>query len=208
MQIVVAMTGATGAIYFVRTVRALARAGHGLDLVVSRYGALTLKEETDYGDYQGGLIDYFEQKFAGEWEKGKIAVHHYQDQTSALASGSAVRDAMVIVPCTMKTIAGVAHGFSTNLIDRAADVMLKERRPLVVVPREAPYNVIHLRNLLSLAEQGVSVIPASPAFYQHPKTFDDLGDFIAGRVLSVLGISHDLFPKWQGKESLGQREPE
>ena len=106
---------------------------------------------------------------------------------------------MVIVPCSMKTLAGIAHGLSRSLIERAADVMLKERRPLVIVPRETPLSLPQLKNLVLCAEAGAIVVPAMPAFYQQPRTLDDLGDFMAGKILSVLGIAHTLYPAWTGE---------
>jgi len=112
---------------------------------------------------------------------------------------------MVIVPCSMKTLAGVAHGLSRNLIERAADVMLKERRTLIIVPRETPMSLPQLRNMVLCAEAGALMLPAMPAFYQMPKTLDDLGDFIAGKILSALGFAHDLYPAW--KEPAEPKEP-
>jgi 4-hydroxy-3-polyprenylbenzoate decarboxylase len=197
-HIIVAVTGATGSIYFLRTLRALLMDEHTVDLIVSKYGLVTLKDETDFGAYEGELVDWFYAKYGQEVRKGKLTQYSYKDQTAPIASGSGRADGMVIVPCTMKTLAGVAHGTSGNLIERAADVMLKQRRPLVLVAREAPYNLIHLRNMVSVTEAGAIVLPASPAFYQHPKDFDDLGDFIAGRILDVLGIDLELYPKWRG----------
>ena len=105
---------------------------------------------------------------------------------------------MVIVPCSMKTLAGVAHGLSRNLIERAADVILKEQRRLVIVPRETPLSLPQLKNLVLCAEAGAVVLPAMPAFYQHPRTLDDLADFMAGRILSALGFEHELYPAWTG----------
>src|SRR4029079_19215779 len=105
---------------------------------------------------------------------------------------------MVIVPCSMKTLAGVAHGLSRSLVERAADVMLKERRPLVIVPRETPMSLPQLRNMVLCAEAGAMILPAMPAFYQLPKTLDDLADFLAGKILSALGFDHDLYPEWTG----------
>jgi 4-hydroxy-3-polyprenylbenzoate decarboxylase len=105
---------------------------------------------------------------------------------------------MIVVPCTAKTLAGITHGYATNLIERAADVILKERRPLVLVLREAPYSLIHLRNMTAVTEAGATILPASPAFYQRPESFDDLGDFIAQRALSLVGIEVELFERWKG----------
>lgn len=205
-RFVVALTGASGALYFERTLRALLVLGHTVDLVISKYGLVTLKEETDYGAFDGSVAEWVRAKH-GEALTGELVVHGHQDQTARIASGSAVGDGMVVVPCTMKTLAGIAHGASTNLIERAADVMLKERRPLILVPREAPMNLIHLRNLVAVAEAGAAVVPASPAFYQHPQTFDELGDFIAARVLSLFGVPAELFTPWLGNSSLGRRAP-
>jgi polyprenyl P-hydroxybenzoate/phenylacrylic acid decarboxylase-like protein len=106
---------------------------------------------------------------------------------------------MVVVPCSMKTLAGVAHGLSRSLIERAADVMLKERRRLVLVPRETPMSLPELRNMVLCAEAGATVLPAMPAFYQMPKTLDDLADFMAGKILSALGLDHELYPPWTGQ---------
>jgi polyprenyl P-hydroxybenzoate/phenylacrylic acid decarboxylase-like protein len=106
---------------------------------------------------------------------------------------------MVVVPCSMKTLAGVANGYASNLIERSADVTLKERRTLVLVPRETPLNLAHMKNLVAAAEAGAAIVPAMPAFYQRPQTFEDLADFIAGRVLNLLGIPHTLFPTWKGE---------
>jgi flavin prenyltransferase len=105
---------------------------------------------------------------------------------------------MVVVPCSMKTLAGIAHGLSRNLVERAADVMLKERRTLIIVPRETPMSLPQLRNMTLCAEAGAMIMPAMPAFYQMPKTLDDLADFMAGKILSALGFSHELYPSWQG----------
>jgi flavin prenyltransferase len=191
-RIVVGVTGATGAIYALRTLRALLLNGHRVELVVSKFGALTLREELGFS---GTFEDYLRSLFPGD-----LHVHNYLDQTAAIASGSGGVDGMVVVPCTMKTLACIAHGHSTNLIERSADVILKEKRPLVLVPREAPYNLIHLRNMVAAAEAGATILPASPAFYQHPKSFDDLGDFIAARALNFFGIRLPLFTPWQGLE--------
>jgi 4-hydroxy-3-polyprenylbenzoate decarboxylase len=147
--------------------------------------------------FSGSLEEYLRATIPGP---GELRVHNYLDQTASIASGSGGVDGMVIVPCTMKTLAAVAHGYSNNLIERSADVVLKEKRPLVLVPREAPFNLVHLKNMVAVAEAGAVVLPASPAFYQHPKTFDDLGDFIAARALNFFGIRLELFSVWEGLE--------
>ncbi len=196
MRIIVALTGASGAIYAVRIIRALLIHGHDVELCVSKFGAVTLKEETGFGAFAGPVDSWFREQLGNEI-RGNIAAHNYLDQTAPIASGSNLADGMLVVPCTMKTLAGVAHGTSGNLIERSADVMLKERRPLVLVVREAPLSLIHLKNMVSATEAGAMIVPASPAFYQKPQTFDDLADFIAARALNLLNIRLDLFPAWK-----------
>jgi polyprenyl P-hydroxybenzoate/phenylacrylic acid decarboxylase-like protein len=129
---------------------------------------------------------------------GTFTMLSNKDLGATIASGSHACEGMVIVPCSMKTLAGVAHGLSRNLIERAADVMLKERRLLIMVPRETPMSLPQLKNMVACAEAGVMMMPAMPAFYQMPKTIDHLADFMAGKILSALGFSHDLYPKWTG----------
>ena len=133
-------------------------------------------------------------------ERGELCEYTVGDQASMIASGSAEIDGMVIVPCSVKTLSGVARASAENLIERAADVTLKERRPLILVVRETPLNLIHLRNMTAATEAGAIILPAMPAFYQQPQTFDDLGDFIAGRICSLLGIEHELFTRWSGAQ--------
>lgn len=198
-HIIVGVTGATGAVYAVRTLRALLSRGHRVELVLSKFGAMTLRDETAFGSYEGRFEDWLRAQLPPE-SRGELVVHGHLDQTSPIASGSVLIDGMIVVPCTMKTLAGIAHGTSTNLIERAADVTLKERRRLVLVTREAPYSLVHLRNMVAATEAGAIVMPASPAFYQKPKSFDDLGDFMAGRILSLLGIEANLYPPWSGFE--------
>ena len=129
---------------------------------------------------------------------GTYTIHSNKDLGAKIASGSQDCDSMVIVPCSMKTLAGVAHGLSRNLVERAADVMLKERRPLIILPRETPMSLPQLRNMVLCAEAGAMLMPAMPAFYQMPKTLDDLADFMAGKILGALGFKHELYPAWKG----------
>lgn len=192
------MTGASGALYFVRTMRALLTGGHQVELMVSKHGRYTLRDETDFGAFDGTLEAWLSRSFGAE---ARLRFHGHQDQTAGIASGSNPADGMIVVPCTVKTLAGIAGGHATNLIERAADVVLKERRPLVLVVREAPYNLIHLRNMMTVTEAGATVLPASPAFYQKPETFEDLGDFIAQRALSLVGVRAALFDAWDGPQS-------
>jgi polyprenyl P-hydroxybenzoate/phenylacrylic acid decarboxylase-like protein len=131
--------------------------------------------------------------------RGQLDVLSNRDLGATIASGSRPTKGMVIVPCSMKSLAGVANGLSRNLVERAADVMLKERKPLVLVPRETPMSLPQLRNMVLCAEAGAMVLPAMPAFYQSPKTLDDLADFMAGKILSGLGLDHDLYPQWSGQ---------
>ena len=196
-RVTVAITGASGAIYALRTLRALLMCEIAVDVVISEFGWMLLRDE---GGFEGKQQDF------GRFVKKKydvcvehLALHPLKDLAATLASGSARLDGMVVVPCSMKTLAAIAQGLSRNLIERAADVTLKERRPLVIVPRETPMNLIQLRNMVAATEAGAIMVPAMPAFYQNPETFDDLADFIVGRILSLLGIVHDLYPAWEGK---------
>ena len=197
-HVIVAITGASGAIYALRTLRALMMCGYHIDLIVSEFGWMLLREEGGVLGKQADLLDYLKSSYGEDVTKGSITPHNSGNMASTIASGSVHSKGMVVVPCSMKYVSSIAHGASTNLIERAADVTLKEKRSLVLVPRETPFNLIHLRNLTAAAEAGASILPAMPAFYQKPETFDDLADFVAGRVLSLLRIEHDLFPPWQG----------
>lgn len=196
--IVIGVTGASGAIYAVRTIAALLEQGMRLEIVASDYGRRLLRDELGEQAAVERLGDYVKSKYGIAVEAGSFVVHSNRDLGATIASGSHDARGMAIVPCSMKTLAGVAHGLSRNLIERAADVMLKERRPLVIVPRETPMSLPQLRNMVLCAEAGASVLPAMPAFYQMPKTIDDLADFMAGKVLSALGFQHSLYPAWTG----------
>jgi len=196
-SITVAITGASGALYATRTVAALLERGCHLDLVISEYGRRLLRDELGDGAAVEKLTDYLVATYGESVRKGAYSLHSNKDLGAKIASGSQNSEAMVIVPCSMKTLAGVAHGLSRNLVERAADVMLKERRPLIVVPRETPMSLPQLKNMVLCAEAGAMIMPAMPAFYQKPKTLDDLADFITGKILSALGMSHDLYPAWK-----------
>lgn len=197
-RVILALTGASGGLYFLRTLRALLAGGHHVDLVMSKYGLVTLRTETGLGAAELPLEPWLRQTYGELLSAGTLTVHGHLDQASPIASGSVRVDGMIIVPCSMKTLAGVAHGSASNLIERAADVMLKERRRLVLVPREAPYSLIHLKNMVAVTEAGGVILPASPAFYQRPQTLDDLGDFMAARALALLDIDSTLLTPWAG----------
>jgi 4-hydroxy-3-polyprenylbenzoate decarboxylase len=189
--IVVAITGASGAPYAVRLLQALVERGQRVSLIVSDHGARLLQTETDVPSVDA-LREYVG---AARWD-AVVRVYDDRDRGAAPASGSALSAGMVICPCSMGTISAVAVGASRSLVERAADVTLKERRRLVLVPRESPYSAIHLENMLSLTRAGAVILPASPGFYHRPRTIDDLVDFVVARVLDQLGVEQSLVPRW------------
>jgi 4-hydroxy-3-polyprenylbenzoate decarboxylase len=194
----VAITGASGALYAVRTIAALLERRCHLELVVSDYGKRLLRDELGEAASVDRLGAYLEAKYGEGVRQGTWRLYSNKDLGARIASGSQDCEGMVVVPCSMKTLAGIAHGLSRNLVERAADVMLKERRPLVVVPRETPMSLPQLRNMVLCAEAGAVLLPAMPAFYQMPASLDDLADFMAGKILSALGFRHELYPAWKG----------
>jgi 4-hydroxy-3-polyprenylbenzoate decarboxylase len=198
-SIAIAITGASGAMYATRTVAALLEQRVHVELIVSDYGRRLLRDELGDEATIERLLPFLEGKYGGGVHRGSINLHSNRDLGATIASGSHGCSGMAIVPCSMKTLAAVAHGLSRNLIERAADVMLKERRRLVIVPRETPMSLMQLRNMVLCAEAGATMLPAMPAFYQQPRTIDDLADFIAGKILSALGFEHELYPPWTGK---------
>jgi flavin prenyltransferase len=203
-RVAVAVTGASGAIYATRTLAALLSRGVHVEVVVSDYGRRLLRDELGEQAAIERLLPFLAEKYGESVAAGQLTVHSNRDLGATLASGSHGCLGMAIVPCSMKTLAGVAHGLSRNLVERAADVMLKEKRRLVIVPRETPMSLPQLKNMVLCAEAGAMILPAMPAFYQLPKTLDDLADFMAGKILSALGFEHDLYPEWTGQ--VGPRE--
>jgi len=196
-RIVTALTGASGALYGLRLVKALAEAGTQIDLIASNAAFLVIQEEL------GLSRDAFMETLHGFGQATPAATLHIHDVsnfTAAPASGSCPVHAMVVAPCTMATLAAIATGCGTNLIHRAADVTLKEKRPLVLVPREMPYSLIHLKNMTAAAEAGTTILPASPAFYTVPKTLNALADTVVARILDHIGVTpaQDLVPRWKG----------
>jgi len=189
---IVGMTGASGAAYGVRLVERLLDMGIPVHLVVTDAGWRVLKEELDWDVAKRAAT--LEAKFSGR--KAQIRYYPNQDIGAAVASGTFRVDGMAVVPCSMGTLAAIAHGLSDNLLERAADVTLKEGRRLVLVTRETPLHAIHLENMLTLARMGVRIVPASPGFYQRPKSIEDIIDFQVGKTLDSMGIDHDLYPRW------------
>jgi 4-hydroxy-3-polyprenylbenzoate decarboxylase len=198
-SVAIAITGASGAIYATRTLAALLERGTHVELIVSDYGRRLLRDELGEAAAVDRLLPYLRERYGVQASEGALTLHSNRDLGATLASGSHGCSGMAIVPCSMKTLAAVAHGLSRNLVERAADVMLKERRRLVIVPRETPMSLPQLRNMVLCAEAGAMILPAMPAFYQQPRTLDDIADFIAGKVLSALGFEHKLYPEWTGK---------
>ena len=197
-RVVIGVTGASGALYAGRLLRALLCAGHHVDLILSKYGRYLLVEELGFQPDKESVAEFLARLYGDQIDNGELLEFGCSDLSCPLASGSVGSDGMVVVPCSVKTLSSIANGSASNLIERGADVALKERRPLILVVRETPLNLIQLRNMVSVAEAGGILLPAMPAFYQQPNSFDDLGDFMAGRVLNLLGIDHDLFPAWSG----------
>ena len=199
VSIAVGITGASGAIYATRTLAALLERSVHVELIVSDYGRRLLRDELGDAASVDRLMPYLTERYGLGVAAGSLTVHNNRDQGATLASGSHGCRGMAIVPCSMKTLAAVAHGLSRNLIERAADVMMKEQRRLVIVPRETPMSLPQLRNMVLCAEAGAMILPAMPAFYQQPKSLDDLADFMAGKILSALGFEHELYPEWTGQ---------
>lgn len=191
MKILVAITGASGAIYGLRLVEELLAGGHAVTLVASDSGREVCRYET------GVAVDDVET-LRRHWgmSEAPLVLRGQNDLWAPEASGSAAPDAMVVAPCSMGTVGRIAAGISANLIERAADVMLKEARPLILLPRETPLSAIHLENLLRLSRAGARIVPAMPAFYHGPQTMDDLISFVVGKLLDQLGINHRLFKRW------------
>jgi 4-hydroxy-3-polyprenylbenzoate decarboxylase len=192
-RLIVAITGATGAVYGVRLLELL-RATPGIEthLIVTPAGWMNIDQEL--------------QRSRNEVEALASVVHGVRDVGASLASGSFQTDGMVVAPCSMKTLAAVAHGLSDNLVTRAADVVLKERRRLVLLARETPLNLAHLRNMTAVTEMGGIVFPPLPAFYHRPQGIDDLIDHTCARVLDLFGVEHRLAPRWGGLRAAEEGE--
>lgn len=190
--LIVAVTGASGAPYAVRLISALVELQVPTSLIISGHGWRLLQLEAGIEDEEG-----LRASIQGDW--GSVRFVSNADRGAEPASGSAPSRGMVICPCSMGTLSAIANGNSRSLIERAADVALKERRRLVLVPRETPLSAIHLRNMLTLTEAGAVVMPATPGFYDRPDRIEQLVDFIVARVLDHVGVPHQLGPRWRGE---------
>ena len=195
-RIIVAITGASGAMLGERLIRFLLNDGHEVHAIISPSGRAVFEEELGVrlGESHVDIRKNFLKHYP---HSKKLHIVPADDFTARISSGSSEINAMVIAPCSMSTAGAVAHGITLNLIHRAAGVSIKEKRPLVLVPRESPMSAIHLRNLLTLSEAGVYVVPATTAFYHKPKTVEEMVDFTLGRVLDILKIKHKLFTRWR-----------
>lgn len=198
---VIGITGASGAIYGIRLCQVMLSQGLDLHLIITEAGWRVLKEELDWD--VSHRKDTLNEHFGGY--PGRCFYHPISDVGASTASGSFRTEGMVIAPCSMGTLSAIAHGSSVNLLQRTADVMLKEGRKLILLPRETPLHAIHLENMLTLARTGARIIPAMPAFYTKPQTLEEIVDFLVGKVLDNMDIDHDLYKRW-GEANEHQRE--
>lgn len=190
------MTGASGAQYGLRLLECLLQAGCRVFLLLSRPAQIVVNMETEHQlpGRASEIQAYFSSLYGAQ--PGQLQVFEREQWTAPIASGSAVADATVVCPCTTGTLSAIACGSSRNLIERAADVALKERKKLILVVRETPFSEIHLENMLKLARMGAIIMPANPGFYHRPQSVQQLVDFMVARVLDHLGLAHDLLPRW------------
>jgi len=191
-DIVLAMTGASGAPYAVELLRTLNRAGRVVHLTISPSGAQVLREELDIAV----PLHQFDPSALGPIDPALVVYHHHEDFSAGIASGSFPTAGMVVAPCSMSTLGSIAHGVTGNLITRAADVHLKERRKLILVPRETPLSLIHLENMAAVTRAGAVVLPAMPGWYHRPTGLDDLVKFIVARICDQLGVRNELVRRW------------
>jgi 4-hydroxy-3-polyprenylbenzoate decarboxylase len=193
---VIAITGASGSLYGIRLIDKLLDSGHAVHIIISSESFKIIKYETDI-NWHGVTKKEVEQCIREYYgDKGQFSFHFENDLWAPPSSGSFKTDGMMIVPCSMKTLAAIANGYASNLIERAADVTIKEGRDLIISPRETPLSAIHLRNMLTLAQSGVKIVPPIPAFYHKPSTFNELVDFAVGKILDAAHIDHNLYRQW------------
>ncbi|MGD9900065.1 MAG: UbiX family flavin prenyltransferase [Calditrichaceae bacterium] len=199
-RLVMGISGASGMIYAVRFIRALPDE-YELHVVFSDVAKKVMKTETGWDADKQPFEKFMIKHYREEVHPKNIIFHSHDDHYAGIASGSFHVDGMIVIPCSMKTLSGIANGYAQTLTERAADVSLKERRPTILVVREAPYNRIHLKNMLSATEAGATIMPASPAFYHNPANIDELTDFIIARVFNALNIPQNLVRGWGEKKN-------
>lgn len=192
---VVAISGASGSIYGIRLVEELLKSGFFVHLCVSQTAFSIIRTETGIA-WKGKTESDTARKIQKYFNSGNITYHSEHNLSAPPSSGSFITEGMFVVPCSMKTLSGIANGYANNLVERCADVALKEGRRLIIAPREMPFNMIHLENMLKLSRLGVTIAPPVPAFYQKPKDINDIVDFVVGKILDSAGISHKLFKRW------------
>ncbi len=192
---VVAISGASGAVYGVRLLEYLLKEKYRVYLTLTHEARFIIRDELglEWGAHFSETAEILKKRYADF----DLVYCDEKEMTAPIASGSVPTQGMIVAPCSMKTLAAIAHGFSSNLIERAADVTLKEKRPLLLIPRETPLSPVHLRNMLTLSEMGATLIPAMPAFYHHPRSIEDMIDFIVGRVLDSLKIENRIYQRWK-----------
>ncbi len=196
-HIVVGISGASGVRYGIRFVETLVALGWHVHLMVTRSAWRVMQEEEGLAGV-GATSPLSDWLTISDAQAAQITMYKISDIAAIPASGTFKAHAMVVIPCSMKTVAAIAHGYSDDLLARCADVFLKERRPLVIVPRETPLSLVHLKNLTALSEAGAHIVPAMPGFYAEPKTIDDLFDFMTMKVLNLLSINHQIDQEWKG----------
>lgn len=192
LPLVLAMTGASGAPYAARLLQVLTRSGRTVHLTMSASATQVFREEMGVEV----SLSRFDSGVFGDLGPGRVVYHHHADFSAGIASGSFRTAGMVVAPCSMSTLASIAHGITTNLITRAADVHLKERRKLILVPRETPLSLVHLENMTAVTRAGAVVLPAMPGWYHRPRSLDDLVDFVVARICDQLGVEHAMTKRW------------
>lgn len=196
---VIGISGASGIVLALRAITTLAEQGHQIHLVISSHAAYAAGLEM--GKEFGSSQKFYDQLPVSVQEK--TILHSIHDVGASIASGSFQTDGMLLIPCSMATVAAIAYGFADNCLRRAADVTIKEKRRLVIVPRESPLSDIHLENLLRLSRFGATIVPPVPAWYNGPQTLADIENFIVGKALDALGVMHQLYPRWKSDQGTG-----
>ena len=191
---ILAISGASGSVFGIRLLKHLIKRSE-VHLIISSQSFSIISHETGI-DWSAGTDSQKEKKIRAHLRSRRVYYHNELNLASPLSSGSFITHGMLVVPCSMKTLSGIAHGYANNLTERAADVTIKEGRPLLLSPREMPFSAIHLENMLKLARLGITIAPPVPAFYHKPGSLDDMVDFVAGKIMDSFGIRHTLFRRW------------